>query len=857
MYKKKFEIFSTRSSLAILSVAHAASRMPIVPKTLWATRLNHVYGDMGGQRAVSFPDIGSRPDQKDRESALDQTDLIIGLEVFYALTCLLIASATLKKSPTSFITQFFAGSDEQTRRKMTELLDGRYFEQFGIYGFKNTLDCEWLPEALSHKDLETLSHSLLCLCSLWDGERFLIEGNDPLQRIHKIILPKNLMHITGQFYSPEWLAELLIEDVGFNGEGRVIDPFCGSGVFLLGALEKSLKLGVPMREALDGLLGIDLNPSACIAARCNLVIQIAKHNKELREPVSLNILNADSIAPSIAKGAASKNADEEGTTQISVDGTMFPLTDRVLSDLGRYTNTLTGYGVRLENWSLNQSTEVSDISEISTRDRRITEQLFLFNIRPAEFLLTNPPWVGWEYMSRPYRTEIQPAWDAYDLFSAKGLNAAFLKEDLSTLAMTSAWDLYLGADGKSAAVLKPSTMKADLTGRGIRRLSLNENSGPLKLEKVREFEKIKVFSDAQTDTCSWIVQKDAVTEFPVPVTVWTSQTKRWVPDSFDSMSSVLSNVKESTLTLQRTDPDDLGSRWLIATSKQLKDFAIIRGNNALKPRMGVFTGGANAVFYLEHVNKEVIGSNISTWSNIVHRAKRLAPKRIFDLEDKAVKSVARGRDISMWFCEPEVSMLFPHTPETKMYPITESQFSADFPLAWKYIEESADILRGRKGFAGWEKKIHLDFFYTLQRIGEYTFAPYKVCWKYVSSEFTVCVLGGQAQEQDLIPNDKVMFIPFDSADEAFYFGGLLSSGIVRQYVHSCMSSRQISTSIIKNIKLPEFDKTNSYQRQISELCRDGHQHAKDRQFTEVQKIRETLDRKVESFYHSFKSKSVP
>ena len=165
-------------------------------------------------------------------------------------------------------------------------------------------------------------------------------------------------------------------------------------------------------------------------------------------------------------------------------------------------------------------------------------------------------------MSRPYRTEIQPAWGAYDLFNSKGLNAAFLKEDLSTLAMVSAWDLYLANSGRSAAVLKPSTMKADFTGRGLRRLSIRENSGPMSLKKVREFEKMKVFSDAHTDTCCWVIEKNKVTEFPVPVKVWVPQEKRWTPDSSDSINFVLDGVKESTFSLQRTDPDDHGSRWV-------------------------------------------------------------------------------------------------------------------------------------------------------------------------------------------------------------------------------------------------------------------------------------------------------
>ena len=850
MYKDILKEFSEKSNPAIVAIANAASRMPLSTKALWATRLNHVYGDMNGQRAVNFPEIIPQSYRRKIADTPDQTDLVISLEVYYALVCLLIASASLKKSPSNFVEQFFSGNEKDTMRRLSDLLDGKYFEQFGIYGFRNAFDFDWLPETLSAKETEILANALSTIGLFWESEKLVIEGVDPLQKLHKILLPKNLMHITGQFYSPEWLAELLIEDVGYIGEGRLIDPFCGSGVFILVALRKALSNGLPLQEALDSVLGIDLNPSACVAARCNLVTQISQLQREFKEPINLNILNADSIAPAIRKGRKHSKTLFDDVDKLSVDGETIPLTDILLKKPGRYTDALSGYGLKLSAWSREPSSVHSGTMKMNSRERRIMEQLFLYNIKPADFLLTNPPWVGWEYMSRPYRSEIQPAWDAYQLFNAKGLDAAFLKEDLSTLAMMSAWDLYLAPSGKSAAILKPSTMRASLTGRGIRRLSIEANSKPLRLEKVREFEKMKVFSDAQTETCSWIVCKDEATNFPVPVTIWAQNKRGWAPESSENIELVRSNVKESSFLLERTDPDDPGSRWLIAEEKHLGDLSAIKGNNSFTSRMGVFTGGANAVFYLEMIEKKDGTNSVSKWSNILQRAKRAAPKREFYLEDQVVKSVARGRDIEMWLCEPEVFMLFPHTSESKMYPIPEEIISDKYPLAWKYLEESAEILRSRKGFAGWEKKIHQNYFYTLQRIGEYTFSPYKVCWKYISREFTVCVFGDQPNETALIPNDKVMFIPFDDVYEAFYVGGILSSNIVRRYVHSCMSSRQISTSIIKNIYIPDFKDADLIQKHISDLCREGHRLARKRQFSNVRNIRKELDAEVEALYNS-------
>lgn len=844
-YKKYLDLASLEAPGAIAAIADAASRMPVATKAFWTTRLNHVYGDMGGQRAVSLHHVSETNSGDNSPDHSDTTNVVIALEMYYSLVCILLAAAALRRSPAQYLNEILSSNPEKFKRNLEDLLDGRVFEQFGIYGFRNSLDAEWLPESLSTNNLESLSKSMRFLADAWNEKTLIIPGLDPLQQFHKVILPKNLMHITGQFYSPEWLAQLLIDDIDYTGEGRIIDPFCGSGVFLLVALEKALSQGLSVESALKNVLGIDLNPSACVAARCNIVMWLANREPLLKEPVSLNILNADSITPAVIKGQSKNGSDG---AHICVDGSMVSVSREIISRSGSYAEALKGYGLDLSNWSERPLTKMHGSTEIGHRDRRITEQLFLFGLKPAQFLATNPPWVGWEYMSRPYRSEVQPAWDAYDLFTAKGLDAAFLKEDLSTLAMVSAWDLYLKDKGKSCAVLKPSTMKADLTGKGIRRLRLPSNGTPLRLGGVREFERMKVFSDAQTETCAWLVEKGEETKFPVPVNSWKQETRRWAPDSFSQVNEVVENIRKSRFLLQPTDPKDSESRWMIVKNKDITNLSAIRGTNEFKPRMGVFTGGANAVFYFERNDRIDTPKGVSSWTNIVHRAKRAAPQRTVKLEDQIVRKVVRGRDIEMWRAIPEVFMLFPHDSRTGMYPLAEEKLSSNFPQAWKYLTESVDILKSRKGFAGWEKKIHQQYYYTLQRVGEYTFAPFKVCWKYVCSEFTVCVLGSRDAENEFIPNDKVMFIPFDSEIEAYYVGGVLSSKIVRQYVHSCMSSRQISTSIIKNVSIPHFDYEDKDMCEIARLCKAGHELAASGAFSEVEEIRNQLNEKVEGLY---------
>src|SRR5258706_15302980 len=114
-----------------------------------------------------------------------------------------------------------------------------------------------------------------------------------------------------------------------------------------------------------------------------------------------------------------------------------------------------------------------------------------------------------------------------------------------------------------------------------------------------------------------------------------------------------------------------------------------------------------------------------------------------------------------------------------MEPLPEKTLASDYPLAWAYLNIFKTELQARRGFAGWERHIHEKYFYALQRIGDYTFKPYKVCWRFIASAFLPVVVG-PADDPYLgevypIPNDKVVYVGLDDGDEAYYLCGLLRS----------------------------------------------------------------------------------
>ncbi len=283
---------------------------------------------------------------------------------------------------------------------------------------------------------------------------------------------------------------------------------------------------------------------------------------------------------------------------------------------------------------------------------------------------------------------------------------------------------------------------------------------------------------------------------------------------------------------------------MIATGDEFQSLRRLRGSNAYTPRMGVFTGGANAVFYLRKSDDSV------GYRNVTANSRRKVPEVAVDIEPHLVHPIVRGRDIQMWYSRPEVLLLLPHTAATLMRPISAQDLQSDYPKTYRYLSSMKEPLRSRNGFANWEKKLHEQYFYTLQRIGAYTFSPYKVCWRYIADEFTVCVLASDGKGQVILPNDKVMFIPLDDPEEAFFVAGFLSSKLVRSYVNCVIEKRQISSGAIKSIAIPTYDPSCGIQQTISNCCRRGHARLQENRRADVTDLQQKINDVIAEKYAS-------
>ena len=66
---------------------------------------------------------------------------------------------------------------------------------------------------------------------------------DLLKKLYQYLLPRRVRHDLGEFYTPDWLADRLIRQIGYDGNPnkRVLDASCGSGTILTLCIRKAFE----------------------------------------------------------------------------------------------------------------------------------------------------------------------------------------------------------------------------------------------------------------------------------------------------------------------------------------------------------------------------------------------------------------------------------------------------------------------------------------------------------------------------------------------------------------------------------------------------------------------------------------
>jgi SAM-dependent methyltransferase len=454
------------------------------------------------------------------------------------------------------------------------------------------------------------------------------ETRDLLKQLYQNLMPKKLRHALGEYYTPDWLAERLLTQLGYSGDPskRVLDPACGSGTFLVLAIkrvhqyadDRMLPPGDILDRVLENVVGFDLNPLAVISARTNYLLALGDLLPHRRGEISIPVYLADSIlTPSMETSESGQlsipglRPDEKEpqpgysfntavgrftVPRLLVDALYINAVADLLEESVSTNLTSDQFRTRLLHaFPLDAAQDSAEVAvalyeQLLALDRKGINGIWARIIKNAfaplfqgrfDYVAGNSPWVNWESLPGDYRDATKPLWVYHNLFPHGGMDTILGKgkKDISMLMTFVALDNYLKGRGRLGFIITQSVFKTAGAGQGFRRFMLGSKT-PAAVVVVDDMADLKPFEGASNRTAIVILERGRVTKYPVPYSSWYKPGGGSVIPEDVTLDDV---TKEKIATYRQfvaepVDEADPTSSWITGRPRALKAVKKVLGS---------------------------------------------------------------------------------------------------------------------------------------------------------------------------------------------------------------------------------------------------------------------------------------
>ncbi len=178
-----------------------------------------------------------------------------------------------------------------------EVITGRAFVKLGIENLVEEDFFAWVAGTPVIARAGDLLAGIARHLSVYATERI---DEDLLKELYETLVDPVDRHDLGEYYTPDWLADLVLREAGYGPGARTLDPACGSGTFLFSAIrilrEAGLSGGELVQEAQTNLMGFDVHPLAVTVARANFVLALRDDALRSDQVIAIPVWMADSLA---------------------------------------------------------------------------------------------------------------------------------------------------------------------------------------------------------------------------------------------------------------------------------------------------------------------------------------------------------------------------------------------------------------------------------------------------------------------------------------------------------------------------------------------------------------------------------
>ncbi len=628
---------------------------------------------------------------------------LFAIQTYYSIILKLVLYKIILNKTTKvqrkpkFYQDFFErieSNDLYREHNILNLIDGDFFSWY-LYEF-NDADYEKLYELISEIAMVETNRINLLFITFYEN-----------------IFPFWVRHSMGEYYTPLYLAKDIVNNTlslikKENNDIKLLDPTCGSGIFVIYALNKGIK----------NVYGIDINPLAVLTAKINYLI----NNFDLSSPFEIPIYLGDSTYfPGLTKINDIDCYEYELTTSIHECQTIeFVFSKNVVNE-PRFFQILDEIENQIRNNNFESAINIiksyhsfhydklSDyydklIIKLIDLEKKNLDSIWLKlignylksgSIRNVDAIVGNPPWVRWSNLPDTYKLLIKKNCRVEGIFSSDS-NSGGIDLNISALITFITIRERLSDNGALGFIM-PDSILFNKSFEGFRNMELSHDKRYYLNKVIRWNNKAeKPFSPVTLDFGEYFFS------FKEPDHIEVYERKD----------------RKEKVAFKHTD--SFNNHFIIADECDCDEIKSVLGHNDLQFHSGIslVKGGYYLLEFKEKINDKV---SEFYYYETINRRQKLSDKTV-KLETDIVYPYIKSDNIkdneiknTKYYC------IYPY-PYGSKEPYSLEILRKEYPLFYNYFM-SKEIQDSINNSSSYNKRIQkTSFDIGIFRVGEYTYS---------------------------------------------------------------------------------------------------------------------------------------